>query len=55
MWNLRKVGFHIYTSAQLFILAVPLIYFGSDTNPMLNIIIIALFVYLYARNLQFMR
>jgi len=55
MWNLRKIGFHIYTSAQLVYLVVPLLYFGGETNPLLNIIVTALFVYLYARNLQYMR
>jgi len=55
MWNLRKIGFHLYTSAQLIYLVVPLIYFGGETNPLLNIMLTALFVYLYARNLQFMR
>jgi hypothetical protein len=55
MWNLRKIGFHLYTSAQLFYLLLPFIYFNNETNPFLNIILTALFVYLYARNLQFMR
>lgn len=55
MWNLRKVGFHIYTSAQLAYLIVPLLYFGGETNPLLNVIFTALFVYLYARNLPYMR
>ena len=55
MWNLRKAGFHLYTVAQLIYLILPFIYFYGQTNPMLNIILTALFVYLYARNLQFMR
>jgi hypothetical protein len=54
MWNLRKTGFHIYTASQLAMLAIPLLYFGSETNPLLNIIITTLFVYLYAKNLKFM-
>jgi len=55
MWNLRKIGFHFYTSSQLFYLILPFIFFNGETNPMLNIMLTALFVYLYARNLQFMR
>lgn len=55
MWNLRKIGFHIYTLAQLIYLVVPFLYFGGDSNPMLSIILTALFVYLYARNLPQMR
>lgn len=55
MWNLRKTGFHVYTVSQLISLALPYIYFSGDVNPMLNIMLTALFVYLYARNLQYMR
>jgi hypothetical protein len=55
MWNLRKIGFHLYTLAQLIYLVIPLLYFGGDTNPLLSIVITALFVYLYARNLPQMR
>lgn len=55
MWNLRKIGFHLYTSSQLIYLVVPLLYFGGETNPLLNIMLTALFVYLYARNLPYMR
>lgn len=55
MWNLRMLGFHIYTSAKLIYLVVPLLYFGGDTNPLMDIVITALFVYLYARNLPQMR
>lgn len=55
MWNLKKIGFHIYASSQLIYLVIPLIYFGGETNPMFNIMLTALFVYLYARNLPFMR
>ena len=55
MWNLRKIGFHIYTIAQLVYLLVPLLYFGGETNPLLNVMLTALFVYLYARNLSYMR
>lgn len=55
MWNLRKAGFHIYTVAQLLNLVLPSIYISVELNPLLNIMITALFVYLYARNLRFMR
>lgn len=55
MWNLRKIGFHFYTVAQLISLVLPSLYFGGDANPLLNIMLTALFVYLYARNLQYMR
>lgn len=55
MWNLRKPGFHLYALSQIIYLVIPILYFGGDTNPMLNIIFTALFVYLYARNLPYMR
>lgn len=54
MWNLRRVGFHIYTPAQILTLALPLIYFSNEANPILNIMVTGLFVYLYSRNLKFM-
>jgi hypothetical protein len=54
MWRLRKAGFHFYTSAQIITLLLPFIYFGSETNPLLNILVTAFFVYLYSRNLKFM-
>lgn len=54
MWNLRKVGFHVYTVSQLISLILPSVYFGGDANPLLNIMFTAFFVYLYARNLRFM-
>ncbi|NQT78279.1 MAG: hypothetical protein HQ565_11225 [Bacteroidetes bacterium] len=54
MWKLRKAGFHFYTAAQLIFLVLPMIYFGKETNPILNILMTAIFVYLYARNLKYM-
>jgi len=29
MWNLRKIGFHVYTSSQIVYLLIPLFYFGG--------------------------
>lgn len=55
MWRLRKPGFHLYTSAQIIYLVLPMIYFPGQTNPLLNIFLTAIFVYLYARNLRFMK
>ncbi len=55
MWRLRKPGFHLYTSAQIIYMVLPMIYFPGQTNPLLNILLTALFVYLYARNLRFMK
>ena len=55
MWNLKKIGFHIYASAQIIYLILPFIFFNGEANPLLNVITTALFVYLYARNLPIMR
>ena len=55
MWNLRKIGFHLYALAQIIYLILPFIFFSGETNQFLNIITTALFVYLYARNLPLMR
>ena len=55
MWNLRKIGFHLYASAQIIYLILPFIFFGGGADQLLNIMTTALFVYLYARNLPIMR
>jgi hypothetical protein len=55
MWNLRKLGFHIYTIAQLSYLVIPYLYFGGEGSSILSVFLTALFVYLYARNLPYMK
>lgn len=54
MWNLKKIGFHIYTIAQIFLLIVPYFYFHNFGFPYFGLLITATFVFLYKSNLKFM-
>jgi hypothetical protein len=50
MWRMKKVGFHFYTGAQIFILVLPIIYIPDFPFPFLDALITALFVVMYARH-----
>jgi FtsH-binding integral membrane protein len=55
MWKLRKIGFHLYTGAQFFILLLPVITLESLQVPFLSILITLAFVIAYSSQLKFMR
>lgn len=55
MWNLRKVGFHIYTIANILILGLP-IFFGIGQFNFFNLMAITgPFIAMYAMNLKQMK
>jgi hypothetical protein len=58
MWNLRKMGFYLYTLASIAALAVPLYFLGGGLIAMLSIglggFISLVFIILYALNLKHM-
>ena len=54
MWNLKKVGFHLYTASQILLVILQTIYLSNYGFPYLSVFITAIFIYLYARNLKFM-
>ena len=54
MWKLKKIGFHIYTVAQIVLLIIPSIYSPSLEFPFLGLLITVLFIVLYAKNLKYM-
>ena len=54
MWNLRKLGFHFYVIAQIILLILPQIFLPGLPFPTFELIISAIFVTLYAKNLQYM-
>lgn len=54
MWNLKKIGFHFYTIAQIVLLIVPQILLSGLPFPTFELIISLIFVTLYAKNLQYM-
>lgn len=52
MWNLKKLGFHIYTIAQISILILSQIYMPELPFPTFELIISLIFVTLYAKNIN---
>ena len=54
MWNMRKIGFHLYTVAQIFILVLPVIMLKSYQLPLLSVLVSIVFVWGYYSNLKYM-
>jgi len=54
MWNLKKVGFHIYTIGQIILLILPQIFIPSLPFPSFNLLISIIFIFLYAKNLKYL-
>jgi len=52
MWNLKKIGFHLYTMAQIVLLILPQVFLPSLPFPTFELIVSLIFVTLYAKNLQ---
>lgn len=55
MWKLRKIGFHFYTGAQLFLLLLPIIMIPAYSFSIFSLLFTAVFVGGYAINLKFMK
>lgn len=55
MWKLRKIGFHLYTGAQIFILLLPVIMIASYRFSIFNLLFSAAFIAGYAINLKLMK
>jgi hypothetical protein len=55
MWKLRKIGFHFYTGAQLFILALPVAFIPAYPFSVLSVLVSAAFIVGYAVHLKFMK
>lgn len=54
MWKLNKVGFHLYTLAQIALLIIPKFFIPSYPFPLFPILFSGLFVYLYYSHLRWM-
>jgi hypothetical protein len=52
MWRLRRLGFHIYTVAQILLIIAPMYFFKLPGPSILDILISGLFVFLYGSNLK---
>ena len=55
MWNLKKVGFHLFTISQIVLLILPKLYINGLPFPTFELIISASFVYLYSKNLSYFK
>jgi len=55
MWNGRKTGFHLYTASQILLLIAATMYLTGMPFPFFDVILTALFVYVYAKNLKFLK
>ncbi len=54
MWDLKKVGFHVYTIAQILLLIAPKFFIPGLPFPGMELLISALFVFYYSRFLKIM-
>ena len=54
MWNLRKIGFHLYTIAQILLLIAYNLYLSEQPFPLIPLLLSVTFILLYSRNLTFM-
>ena len=54
MFQLRKIGFHLYTIAQIALLIIPKIFVPVLPFPFFELMVSAVFVYLYYKNLHLM-
>lgn len=54
MWNLKKLGFHIYSLSQIALLFVISIFNPFNSTPFAEILMTSMFILLYYRHLKFM-
>ena len=54
MWNLKKMGFHVYTVAQILLLITYNLYLSSQPFPFFPLLLSITFILLYSRNLSVM-
>ncbi len=54
MWDLRKIGFHFYTLAQICLLIVPMLFVHGLPFPGMELLISFLFVFWYYKFLKIM-
>lgn len=55
MFRLKKIGFHLYTVAQILLLITPLIYLAGYKTDIANTFITGIFILIYATNLRIMK
>ncbi len=55
MWKFKKAGFHFYTISQILLLIVATVYLKGMPFPWFDVMLTAMFVYIYASNLKLMK
>lgn len=53
MWKLKRIGFHLYTIANLLLFCLPSIFLSMDFN-LIGLVLPGLFIGLYAIHLKYM-
>lgn len=54
MWKLNKIGFHIYSVAQILLLIVPKLFISDMPFPAMDLVLTGSFIYFYYLNVKFM-
>ena len=54
MWRLRKIGFHLYAAAQVFLLILPVVSIDEFPFSVAGLLVTAAFIFGYATQLKFM-
>jgi hypothetical protein len=54
MWRLRRLGFHLYTTAQILLVIAPMYFFKLPSPSLFDILLSGTFILLYSTNLKTM-
>ncbi|MBT3173276.1 MAG: hypothetical protein HN336_00380 [Lentimicrobiaceae bacterium] len=54
MWNLKKIGFHIYTICQISLIILTQIFLPNLPFPLFEVMVSLIFITLYAKNIKIM-
>ncbi|MCD4745786.1 MAG: hypothetical protein K8R58_05760, partial [Bacteroidales bacterium] len=54
MWKLKKIGFHLYTVAQILLLILPVTYIKSYDFSYIELLLTGAFIIAYSTNLKYM-
>lgn len=54
MWRLKRIGFHLYAAAQIFILLLPVVSIDGFQFSIPGLLLSAAFIYAYSTQLKFM-
>lgn len=55
MLNLKKIGFHVYTTSQILLIITPMYFFHQSSPGIPDLLFAGIFVWLYAMNLKILK